>query len=110
MRKGRFGSSAISSLAPGARSRNVISGRRSQALRITPASMLRSAPIVRFKDLASRIAGVSIPVFGSWNPPETEREIEVTASAQQSIRDEYPRQKRLFTARLDVATQLRVCT
>jgi hypothetical protein len=32
--------------------------------------------MVRFKDLASRITGVSIPVFGiSWNPPETEREI-----------------------------------
>jgi hypothetical protein len=32
--------------------------------------------MVRFKDLASRITGVSIPVFGVfWNPPETERQI-----------------------------------
>jgi hypothetical protein len=31
---------------------------------------------VRFKDLASRITGVSIPVFGvSWKPPESEREV-----------------------------------
>src|SRR5271157_1716421 len=31
---------------------------------------------VRFQDLASRITGVSIPVFGvSWKPPESEREV-----------------------------------
>lgn len=31
---------------------------------------------VRFKELASRITGVSIPIFGvSWNPPELEREV-----------------------------------
>ena len=31
---------------------------------------------VRFKELASRITGVAIPVFGvSWNPPELEREV-----------------------------------
>ena len=31
---------------------------------------------VRFRDLASRITGVSIPIFGvSWKPPESEREI-----------------------------------
>lgn len=31
---------------------------------------------IRFKDLASRITGVSIPIFGvSWNPPESEREV-----------------------------------
>lgn len=35
-----------------------------------------AAIVVRFKDLAARITGVSIPVFGvSWNPPETERKI-----------------------------------
>jgi len=29
-----------------------------------------------FKELASRITGVSIPVFGvSWNPPESERQV-----------------------------------
>jgi len=31
---------------------------------------------IRFKDLASRITGISIPVFGvSWNPPGSEREV-----------------------------------
>ena len=31
---------------------------------------------LRFKDIASRITGISIPVFGvSWNPPESERKI-----------------------------------
>ena len=31
---------------------------------------------IRFKDLASRITGVSIPIFGvSWTPPESERKI-----------------------------------
>jgi hypothetical protein len=31
---------------------------------------------IRFKDLALRITGVSIPIFGvSWNPPEPEREV-----------------------------------
>ena len=29
-----------------------------------------------FRDLASRITGISIPIFGvSWNPPESERKI-----------------------------------
>ena len=33
-------------------------------------------PTVAFKEIASRITRVSIPVFGvSWNPPESEREI-----------------------------------
>ena len=33
-------------------------------------------PTVRFKEIAARITGVSIPGFGvSWNPPESEREI-----------------------------------
>jgi len=31
---------------------------------------------IRFKELASRLTGVSLPVFGvSWNPPEPERKI-----------------------------------
>jgi hypothetical protein len=31
---------------------------------------------VAFKDLANRITGVSIPIFGiSWTPPESEREV-----------------------------------
>lgn len=29
-----------------------------------------------FKELASRVTGVSIPIFGvSWNPPESERQV-----------------------------------
>jgi hypothetical protein len=32
--------------------------------------------MIRFKDIAARITGVSIPIFGiSWNPPESEREV-----------------------------------
>jgi hypothetical protein len=32
--------------------------------------------IIAFKDIASRLTGVSIPVFGvSWSPPESERKI-----------------------------------
>ncbi len=31
---------------------------------------------IHFKDLASRLTGVSLPVFGvSWNPPEPERKV-----------------------------------
>jgi hypothetical protein len=31
---------------------------------------------VRFNDLAARITGISLPVFGvSWSPPESEREV-----------------------------------
>ena len=31
---------------------------------------------IAFKEIANRITGVSLPVFGvSWNPPESEREI-----------------------------------
>lgn len=32
--------------------------------------------IIAFKDIANRITGISIPIFGvSWNPSESEREI-----------------------------------
>lgn len=31
---------------------------------------------IRFKDIASRLSGIAIPVFGvSWTPPESERKI-----------------------------------
>lgn len=31
---------------------------------------------IAFKEIASRITGISIPLFGvSWNPPESEREV-----------------------------------
>lgn len=31
---------------------------------------------IAFRDIASRITGISVPVFGvSWNPPESERKI-----------------------------------
>jgi hypothetical protein len=31
---------------------------------------------IAFKDIANRITGISLPIFGvSWNPPESEREI-----------------------------------
>lgn len=33
-------------------------------------------PLLAFNEIASRITGISIPVFGvSWNPPESEREV-----------------------------------
>lgn len=32
--------------------------------------------VIRFSELASRLTGVSLPIFGiSWNPPETERKV-----------------------------------
>ena len=38
--------------------------------------MSKTKKILAFKEIAKRINGVSIPVFGiQWNPPESEREI-----------------------------------
>jgi hypothetical protein len=49
-------------------------GTTGQILGAGPVYMERQ--MIRFRDIASRITGVSIPIFGvSWDPPASEREI-----------------------------------